>query len=189
VLTEYLVPLAMKAAGHPAAIAFAPSRFLTDLNYFLAIFAGVFVWWLQRRLGFGRNGLLVAMCFASLVDFGQWENLAQPPENSSPPAGFVAACRWIHDHTSPSAVVLNRDNWTTYLTWRRATFTPIPGSDPIPDHGATWAHLMGIISGEVRPDSEDMTIVKILPEASESEFPVIWEGQGYKVVRVWAAGR
>jgi hypothetical protein len=189
IATEYAVPLVMKMLGHSAAIAFAPSRFLTDLNYFLAIFAGVFVWWVQRSLLIERGWLLAVMCGLALVSWNQWQDLARPPESASPPEGFMLACQWIHDHTSPSTVVLNRDNWTTYLTWRRATFTPIPGSDPIPDHGAEWEHLMNIMAGRIPPDGPGMTMVKIVPENKGFEYPEVWRGAGYKVVQVWPGGR
>jgi hypothetical protein len=187
VLTEYGFPLTMKLLGRPLAIALGPSRFLTDLNYFLAVFAGICLAWIQRRLRLARLWLVGAMCVACLADWPQWRSLARPTDDSSPPAGFVAACRWIHDHTSTATVVLNRDYWTTYLTWRRTTFMPFPECcAPAPNHAAQWRRLMAIALGEAPPDSPDMTMVKVVPAQTPAQGSVIWEGAGYKVVQVWA---
>jgi len=183
-LTEYVIPLISVSLGHSAAIAFAPSRFLTDLNYFLALFAAVLAAFVQSRLRINWGWSLAMVCALSMVTLKQWKELFHPTTPFAPP-GFVDACRWIHDHTSASTVVLNRDNWTTYLAWRRATFTPLSGSDPIPNHQATLKHLAEITSGQIPPDSPDMTLVKILPDDAASDSPVVWRGSGYKVVRVW----
>ncbi|MGD0541210.1 MAG: hypothetical protein ABSB33_06825 [Tepidisphaeraceae bacterium] len=185
-VTEHFVPLLMSLLKRPSAIAFAPSRFLTDLNYFLPLMAGISVAFIQARLRMRTPLVLALMCCAALADYRQWKGLIRP-DDSYAPAGFVEACRWIHDHTSPSTVVLNRDNWTTYLAWRRATFTPLSGSDPIPDHAAMMRHLAAIMSGQTPPDSPDMTIVKILPIDTPSTQAVLWSDSGYKIIQVWPA--
>jgi hypothetical protein len=187
--TEYGIPLVTKALNHSPAIAFAPSRFLTDLNYFLPLLAGISIAFLQARLRIKTPWVFALICCAALADYRQWKGLIRPDESSSPPPGFVEACRWIHAHTSPATVVLDRDNWTTYLTWRRSTFTPLSGSDPIPDHSILIHHLAAIVSGEIPPDSPDMTIVKILPTDTPSTQPILWTHTGYKVIQIWPAQR
>jgi hypothetical protein len=187
--TEYGIPLVTKALNHSAAIAFAPSRFLTDLNYFLPLLAGISIAFLQARLRIKTPWVFALICCAALADYRQWKGLIRPDESSSPPPGFVEACRWINTHTSPTTVVLDRDNWTTYLTWRRSTFTPLSGSDPIPDHSILIHHLAAIVSGETPPDSPDMTIVKILPTDTPSTQPILWTHTGYKVIQIWPAQR
>jgi hypothetical protein len=187
-LTEYFIPLLMRVLGRPPVIIFAPSRFLTDLNYFLPLLAAISVVYVQDRLRIGAPWVLALMCCAALADFRQWEGLIQPRDSFAPP-GFIDACRWIHDHTSPSTVVLNRDNWTTYLAWRRATFAAMPDSEPIPDHAAALRHLEGIMSGEILPDAPDMTIVKILPIGTPSSQRVLWSDSTFKIVQVWPSRR
>ncbi len=186
--TEYFVPLLMTALKRPPAIALTPSRFLTDLNYFLPVLAGSAVAYIQTSLRIRTPWVLAIVCCATLADFRQWKDLIHPTDSFAPP-GFVAACRWIHDHTSPSTVVLNRDNWTTYLAWRRATFTPLPDSEPPPDHAAEMSHLSAIMSGRIPPDAPDMTIVKILPIDTPTTRPTLWEHSGYKVIQIWPAQR
>ncbi|MGD0461231.1 MAG: hypothetical protein ABSB74_01965 [Tepidisphaeraceae bacterium] len=183
-VTECFIPLLMKALKGPSAIAFTPSRFLTDLNYFLPLLAAISVALIQARLRIKTPWVLALMCCAALADFRQWKDLIQPHDSFAPP-GFVAASRWIHDHTSPSTVVLNRDNWTTYLTWRRTTFAPLPDSEPTPDHAGLMRHLAAIMSGEVPPDSPGMTIVQILPADTRSSQAVLWSDSAYKIVQVW----
>jgi hypothetical protein len=188
--TEYVVPLVMCAFGHKPAIAFGPSRFVTDLNYFLAVFVGIAICQVQNRVRWKHGWIVLGMCVAAGLDYGQWRGLVKPSEASAPPAGFIAACDWIHDHTPASTVVLNRDHWTTYLTWRRTTFMPFPECcAPVPDHGAEWERYMGIISGMIHPDALDMTFVKIMPADEDSPYPRVWSGEGYKVVQVWPGAR
>ncbi len=184
--TEYFIPLLMKLLKQPLAIAFTPSRFLTDLNYFLPLLAGGAVAFIQSRLQIKTPWILALMCGAALADFQQWKDLIHPNDSFAPP-GFVKACQWIHTHTSPSTVVLNRDNWTTYLTWRRATFTPLPDSEPIADHAALIHHLAAIMSGEIPPDSPDMTIIKILPIDTPSTQTILWSDPTFKVIQIWPA--
>lgn len=182
--TEYFVPLLMKAFGQPPAIALAPSRFLTDLNYFLPLLAGTFLSFIQSSLKINRPWLLAAICAAGLADYRQWSRLFCPGDAIMPP-GFVQACRWIRDHTPPSTVVLNRDNWTTYLAWRRATFTPLPDSEPVVDRAAVLNHLAEIMSGEIPPDSPDMKIVKIVPVGAPATQAVLWRDSTFKVIQIW----
>jgi hypothetical protein len=187
--TEYGISLITKALHHPAAIAFAPSRFLTDLNYFLPLMTGIVIALAQNRLRIKTPWILALICCGATADYTQWKGLIRPDESYMPPTGFVEACRWIHDHTAPTTVVLNRDNWTTCLTWRRSTFTPLSGSDPIPDHAILIRHLSAIMSGEIPPDSHDMTIVKILPADVPATQPILWTHTGYKVVQIWPTKR
>ena len=185
--TEYLIPMLMQAFGKPPAIALAPSRFLTDLNYFLPLLAGSFLTFIQSSLKITRPWLLAAICVAGLADYRQWRRLFVPDDVVPP--GFVQACRWIRDHTPSSTVVLNRDDWTTYLTWRRATFTPLPDSEAVVDHAAVLNRLGEIMSGEIPPDSPDMKIVKIVPIDAPAAQPVLWRDSDFKVIQVWSAPR
>jgi hypothetical protein len=182
-VTEYLIPLLLQSMHRSPVLVLTPSRFLTDLNYFIPILAAVAIACLQRRLGPPAPWMLLIFC-AAVLDWRRWRDMLHPPESYSPP-GFVAACRWIEGHTSPDTVVLNRDNWTTYLSWRRTTFTPLPVSEPIPDHGPMRRHLSAIISGQAPPDSPSMKILKILPTTAPTNDPVIWRDADYKVIQMW----
>ncbi len=188
ILTEYLIPLLMELTHRPATLAFTPSRFLTDVNYFLPMMAAVAIAFIQSRLRIAAPWMLLMILCGALLNWRQWQDMLHPKDSYSPP-GFVQACRWIERHTSPDTVVLNRDNWTTYLAWRRTTFTPLPVSEPIPDQGPIRRHLAAITSGEVPPDSPEMKIVKIMPVDAPETQPVIWRDSGFKVVQIWPRAR
>jgi hypothetical protein len=142
---------------------FTPSRFLTDLTYFLAIYAAiplVALWrWLgvagarfemgdpgaPQVMGFCAQGALLLTLLAvacSLV-----------PQQFDPGAGRLAAGEapefaWVRAHTPADAVALNVDataHWAPYFTGRESAITPIPTSEFSGGYAAEKQYLSGVL--------------------------------------------
>ncbi len=131
---------------HQPYVAFTSTRFLTDLTYFIAPFAGLAldaIWRQTARLPellkrIGRPSasssvlarsliVLVLLVTASVTILSQF----QPGEGTLRP-GEAEAFAWIHAHTAQDAFVVNLDQnnrWAPFFTQREVAFTPIPVSE------------------------------------------------------------
>ncbi|MGH9522460.1 MAG: hypothetical protein ACRD3E_08005 [Terriglobales bacterium] len=109
-------------------VSFAPSRFITDLAYFLSVFAGYAMWRCQTSLGLSHRKAVCAALALALTKVPQWRNLYV----AGPSAGQWRAYQWIDQNTLPGAIVDNRDPWAGYVTWRQTTQPPLPDSEPVP---------------------------------------------------------
>jgi hypothetical protein len=132
---------------HRDRTAFNPSRFLTDMTYFLAVYAAPALVWLwnagrrlagerwaaaQRVLVLGSRGALAAcpviVAIVSLFASGQLS-----PGAGQLHAGNRAAFAWVRAHTAANTLVIsltpNDDKWAPYFTKREAYYTPLPASE------------------------------------------------------------
>jgi hypothetical protein len=136
------------ALYHHDATAFTPDRFLTDMTYFLALFAApalIQLWNIGQRCAtkaldplarialdwaprvtLGTGALAVAL--ASLVASGQLSAGA-----GQLPAGDLAAYSWVHAHTPTKTLVIAQTGsaaiWAPYFTRRECYYTPLPVSE------------------------------------------------------------
>jgi hypothetical protein len=183
ILFEYGYRYASRWFYHADLVAMAPSRFLTDMVCFLAIFAG-YGWhslvhkWLPPAVA----GLL-AICLGATV-LPQWQDLVYA---GMPPLDFASACRWIQENSSPDSVVLSSAPWASYLTWRRTTLTPLPHSEPMVDPQIRIVWLQRIVEGAEPPDSPQMAILAIAPiDKARSGDRILWKApSGLAVIQVW----
>jgi hypothetical protein len=183
---EYVIPMIV-GSGETGAF-LTPSRFLSDLNYFLAIFAGCAVWFFQSRLRFATAIALIVLLFGALLDWQNWVDMAV--RLYEPPKGFMAACTWIGENTPDSTVVVDPDNWTstwtTYLCWRQGAVVPMPISEPVADYHRAAAWIPDVLSGQRKPEPADLVIVAIQDSRSYTGGPILWsDGSGYAVVQEW----
>jgi hypothetical protein len=126
---------------------FTPSRFLTDLTYFLAPFAAiplVALWrWLgaagarfaigdpgapQIMGGLAQGALLLAMvgvaASSATHQFGPAAGALAP--------GEAQTFAWVREHTDADTLALNMDPnapWAPYFTRRESAITPVPTSE------------------------------------------------------------
>jgi hypothetical protein len=188
---EYVYPLIRRAQGLAASTIFTPSRFLSDANYFLVIFAGLPAALVQNRRRLPTFLILLFLMVAGLTLLPQWLD-APVGQSAAPTDSFVGACHWIADNTSPSTIVVNLDqpmntkSWAPYLTWRRCAYTPIPASEPVLDMNAIINHANQIMLGQIPPDAPDMRIVRLISVDKEHLGQVLWfDAQGGLVVQLW----
>jgi hypothetical protein len=183
VLCEYVWPVVQINRGLPPTNAFTPSRFLADMNYFLAAFAGIALASVVQTLNLPRASLIVLLMIGGLTEITQWREQFTPV---NVPRGFVHAADWIQHNTPSSTIVLNLQNWTSYLTWRRSAQTPLPISEPLDGVVPQWRRVPLIISGDIPPDSPDQTIVEIISARDYAGQRILWQdGSGIMVVQLW----
>jgi hypothetical protein len=173
---EYIWPPLRRSRGLAPSTVFTPSRFLSDANYFLVIFAALPVAYLQKRRQLPTVLIIVLMLVGATTQIGRW--MAAPAGEDRPPtAQFIADCGWIAANTSPSTIVdnleppMNTRAWGPYLTWRRCTYVPIPASEPQFDMNAVTNHVNGILAGQIAPDSPDMRIIRL---TRQDEMLQLW---------------
>lgn len=182
--------------------AFTPTRFLTDLTYFLAVFAGfplAVLWrwasvsgagamhWL--RAPWTRSALRVAIALALLITAGLNILSQFVPDQGHLEPGESAAFAWIEHSTPTSTVVMNLDptnRWAPYFTRREVTQTPIPTSEFTSGYVAEKRYLAGVLLSLIRGDrlvafAADGTALPALaarPVAmlSDSRLPPAWDG-------------
>lgn len=134
---------------HQPYTAFTPTRFLTDLTYFLAIYAGpalAALWHsvahLTRVLFGGRAratravirvATQGALALALVVLAGQTVYAEQVGNGAGQlAAGELDAFTWVRTHTPTNALVINLDpnnRWAPYFTRRESYNTPVPVSE------------------------------------------------------------
>jgi hypothetical protein len=183
---EYVVPGIIGRAE--TATFFTPSRFLADLNYFLAMFAGGAVWYFQSRWRIAPAVALIFVFGAALADWRNWVSLEV--RLYEPPAGFVAACEWVREHARENTIVVDADewtkDWTTYLSWREGAVVPMPISEPVEDYHAAATWIGDVVAGRRKPEPADLVIVAIEDSRSYTGGPILWsDGSGYVVVQEW----
>jgi hypothetical protein len=188
---EYVWPLLRRSRGLGAATIFTPSRFLSDANYFLVIFAAFPVAWAQKRWRLSTIRIIGLMLLGGMTQVGRWTD-APRGQDTTPSDGFIQACDWIARNTSPMTIVVNQNAaantvaWAPYLTWRRCTYVPIPASEPVIDMNSVTNHVNGMMSGQIPPDAPDMRIVRVTSQDKEHFGQVLWFDQsGDLVVQLW----
>ncbi len=129
---EYGYRALAKLMTGTALTAFTSAHFLTDAVYPFAFAAG---WTLERAANglsrFARAGkALIATGTALLVIgvgvttvYGQGWVVIQSDE--------MMLYRWIDANTPRDAMILENPYWLEYLTWREASLTPLPVTEPV----------------------------------------------------------
>jgi hypothetical protein len=187
---------------HHPYTAFTPTRFLTDLTYFLAIFAGLPLAMLWRWAGASSVGAMrwlrapwrrgvfrVAIALALLITAGLTILSQFVPDQGHLEPGEAAAFAWIERATPADTVVMNLDptnRWTPYFTRREVTQTPVPTSEFTTGYVAEKRYLAGVLLALLRGDrliafAADGTALPALearPVAllSDTPLPPVWDG-------------
>ncbi|HKW20367.1 MAG TPA: hypothetical protein VJO13_03265 [Ktedonobacterales bacterium] len=182
---------------HHPYTAFTPTRFLTDLTYFLAVFAGPPLAMLWRRAdenrwsrmpwtrSVARAAIVLALIFtAGLTILSQFV-----PDQGHLEPGEAAVFAWIERATPADTVVMNLDptnRWAPYFTRREATQTPVPTSEFTTGYVAEKRYLAGVLLSLIRGDrliafAADGTALPALearPVAllSDTPLPPAWNG-------------
>ncbi|HET9111185.1 MAG TPA: hypothetical protein VFN78_10200 [Ktedonobacterales bacterium] len=136
----------MWALYHRDETAFSPPRFLSNMTYFLALYAGpalAWLWrlgpcvgverarinvWAARALRVALVALALSVALESLFASGQ---VGARAGQLAP--GDMAAFQWTRTHTASDALVVALDGsdarWAPYFTQREAVYTPLPASE------------------------------------------------------------
>jgi hypothetical protein len=180
---EDIVPLLLSALHRTPMTFFTPSRFLTDLNYFLPIFAAIAIVHFSRHWHIAGWGVAMILLLVPLADIAQWKsmfNLYDPPQS------LLDACDWIRASTPRVTLVDNRSAWTTYLCWREPAHIALPVSEPTADYHPAEDRIPQIIAGKIPPDTPNQIIVKIGDVIEAAGRPILWtNSSGAAVFREW----
>jgi hypothetical protein len=171
---------------------FTPSRFLTDANYFLAVFAGIGLWQFQKFFKLKPILMIVLILVGSVSNLALWKDESRisvwPKDRTSLtfPPGFFDACKWIRDNTSTDTLVLNdikgdcRD-WVAYLTWReQSDYLPIPVSEPVKQIKSREQKIDDLVSEQVASSTPNTAIIAILTD-NPHNWPLIWSDPGHSI--------
>ena len=145
---------------HQPYAAFTPTRFLTDLTYFLAVFAGpplaaLWRWaasihWRHRtaRQPITSYLLRAAIMLALIITASVTIQSQFVPDQGHLEPGEAAAFTWIERHTPTNTIVVNLDptsRWAPYFTQREVTQTPVPVSEFTTGYVAEKRHLADVL--------------------------------------------
>jgi hypothetical protein len=161
-------------------VALAPSRFVTDLVYFLSLFAGYAMDRVAQRTGLQlRTGLALGLLL-SAANFPMWRETIAADRDPDRWDAYT----WIQEHTPADTVVLNVDPWAPYATWRRTLVTPLPASEPrVRDNEARRA-AAAISAGKAPAVTTVVTV--IAPGGKWQRGTVVWRSaSGWLVVQQW----
>jgi hypothetical protein len=113
--------------GKPAT-PFTPSRFLFDVQFVAAVFAGGGLWRMWQWLRRPAFQFAVTAGFACL---GVWQT--EPRWNTIPSDTLLPVGTWARTHLPDDALVTGLPNhWLTYVCRRESTSMFIPISEPVP---------------------------------------------------------
>jgi hypothetical protein len=142
---------------------FTPSRFLTDLTYFLALYAAIPLVALWRWLGVagarfemgdpGAPQVLGGCAQVALLLALLGVACSSVTQQFDPGAGRLAAgvaqeFAWVRAHTPANTVALNVDataHWAPYFTRRESAITPIPTSEFAAGYAAEKQYLSSVL--------------------------------------------
>jgi hypothetical protein len=158
---------------------FTPSRFLTDLNYFLPIFAAGTLVFLQRQVGVRVFAVMLFIFAVPLADYSRWGQMFSlyqlPPQ-------VLEAGNWIQNNTPANTLVDNTGAWMTYLCWREPAHIALPVSEPTAEYHEASERIPQIIAGKRPPDEPGQIIVKIGDVSDNGGKPILWQDDSGAVV-------
>jgi hypothetical protein len=181
---EYVVPFVSARWWGDAYVAFTPSRFLTDLVYCLAIFAGYALYRLRVLLRLAPGVAMTAVLLLGLTQYSVWQHLYSIPTVPQPK---WEAYQWIQAHTAPDTIVLDDGRWSVYGTWRRTAQTSIPVSEPQTRDTPKHRLIEALQSGRRPLAAGAAQVVAIRAEASAQDVGhILWRhSSGVVIVEVW----
>jgi hypothetical protein len=176
----YFYQYEMKGVG---SVAFTPSRFITDLVYFLSIFAGYAFYRIQEYLGW-RPPIMIAIALSlGYVNYPLWEQVFLP--NDDP--GRFAAYDWIQSHTPANSIVLTDDSWACYATWRRTLRTPMPVSEPRVSPRISKTAKREMLEGGAPGELRGVQVLDVLKPGARAEGKVLWSNpDGWEVSELYS---
>jgi hypothetical protein len=166
----YSYQLYMRGTG---SVAFTPSRFFTDLVYFLSIFAGYSLYRLQKyRRWRTRTTIAIALLLA-LFNLPLWEVALTPDPNR----GRFAAYDWIANHAPANSIVMTADPWACYATWRRTLVTPMPVSEPAVPPRVSQRGEVELVVGLSPKELRGIELLSVFGPDTPNKGKVLWSNQ------------
>lgn len=147
--------------------ALTPSRFVTDMAYFLPLFAGYAFHRFAASLKISQRYAILIALLLGLSNLPWWRDVYA----NNADAGRWSTYRWIEQNTPPNTVVLESDPWASYVTWRRTPYPPLPLSEPLLPENARV----------VNPNAPVYEVVA--PQGNAADGITVWrDASGWRVV-------
>jgi hypothetical protein len=160
--------------------ALEPSRFITDLVYFLSVFAGYAMYRLAARYRLELGTAFAIALLLALSNITLWRENFAPDRDPDRWRAYA----WIQQHTPTDALVLTSDQWAPYATWRQTLLTPLPASGPRPGDNDARRAAAALAAG--RPPKVGTVVAVIAPGGTWSRGSVIWKSpSGWSIVQQW----
>ncbi|MBZ5566353.1 MAG: hypothetical protein LAN64_00735 [Acidobacteriia bacterium] len=161
-------------------VAFTPSRFLTDLVYFLSIFAGYALFRVAEHYRLRTGVVIAAGLLVALTNVPFWVEMFAREPNPERRQAYA----WIEQHTPADTIVVVADAWAPYATWRRTPDTPLPVSEPKVIRNPARDAAAALANGR---NPEAAFVVKVIaPGGVAPPGPRLWKSpSGWSVVQVW----
>jgi hypothetical protein len=160
--------------------ALEPSRFITDLVYFLSVFAGYGMYRLAARYRLENGTAFALALLLALSNIPLWHASFVPDRDPDRWRAYA----WIQQHTPADTIVLTTDQWAPYATWRRTLLTPLPSSGPRAGDNEARRAAAALSAGHA-PMVEEVVAV-IAPGGKWNRGSVIWKSpSGWMIVRQW----
>ncbi len=166
----YFYRLYMTGKG---SVAFTPSRFFTDLVYFLSIFAGYSLYRLQKYRGWSERTTIAIALLLAFFNLPLWE-IALTPD---PDRGRFAAYEWITNHAPANCIVMTTDPWACYATWRRTLHTPMPVSEPSVPPRISERGEVELVVGLSPKELRGIELLSVFGPGNPNKGKVLWSNQ------------
>jgi hypothetical protein len=164
VIFAYVVYAITLSTYGTAYAVFTPSRFQTDLVYFLSVFAGYVFFAARQRVPIpdwaGVSLASLALLYLAFENRERWNSLYEP----NMPYERYVALNWISKNTPAKTIVLSRDPAAAYVAWRRTLNTPIPISEPRRRGGLSSRDIVrSRVLGDASAEARAWQLVRVAP--------------------------
>ena len=160
--------------------ALEPTRFITDLVYFISLYAGFAIYRLAFRLSLPQRRVVGLALLLALSNVALWRNLYAGGVDND----LWHAYAWIQQHAPADAVVLTNDSWAAYATWRPTLNTPYNPASPRRGENSARRAAEALAAGHAPEVSEVLTLVA--PRGKWDRGLVVWHSpSGWLVVERW----
>jgi hypothetical protein len=160
--------------------ALEPSRFLTDLVYFLSVFAGYAMYRLAARYRLRLGTAFAIALLLALSNITLWRDCFAPVRDPDRWRAYA----WIQQRTPADTIVLTNDEWAPYATWRRTLLTPLPASEPRTGDNDARRAAAALAAGH--PPMVAAVVEMVAPGSQWNRGSVIWKSpSGWEIVQRW----
>lgn len=160
--------------------ALEPSRFITDLVYFLSVYAGYAMCRLASRYRLEAGTAFAIALLLALSNIPLWRESFAPDRNPDRWHAYA----WIEQHTPADTIVLTSDEWAPYATWRRTLQTPLPASEPRAGDNDARRAAAALAAGH--PPMVSTVVEVMAPGGNWKRGSVIWKSpSGWSIVQQW----
>ncbi len=163
-------------------VAFTPSRFLSDMAVFLAVFAGYALYRIRATLRVPWWAELIFLLALAASNYPVWRRQYQRQHSPA----LLRAYEYIRRQTPPHTVVYTIRKWARYCTQRRTMYTPTPITESLYGVYKYEAEITRMLREKGYQPKQPYYVVAIgRPKKFQKRHRVLWQDpSGLAVVEV-----